>query len=299
MKNALVLLSLLLQVSVLSARDFYVSLKGNDEAAGTKSHPWRTPEVAVHRAIDFMRNHPGKSVRLIIRGGEYELSKNIVIEGKDLDASLAIIAKKGEEVTFCGDRKLTGWEHVSEPRLLALWNKECAANVLETDLRKAGIQDLGKALGTGNRVDLYLNGKRQTLARWPNKGFTQAGLAVGKTDCPPTWIKTHGTKEGILEFTDARIARWASEDEPCAFGYWYWDWSDGYHHIREIDGQKKTLSFETPYHVYGYRDGCRYYGLNLLCELDSIGEYYIDRKSGMLYWYPPKGFKASGIAFVS
>ncbi len=42
--------------------------------------------------------------------------------------------------------------------------------------------------------------------------------------------------------------------------------------------------------MYGFADGCRYYGLNLLCELDSVSEYYIDRQSGMLYWCPPENF---------
>ena len=134
MKKVLILTIFLLQVSVLSAHDFYVSLSGNDEAAGTKSQPRRTPVVAVRRTLDFMRNHPGKAVRLIIRGGEYELSENIVIDGKELNAPLSIIAKKGEEVTFCGDRRLTDWAHVSEPRLLALWNKECADKVLQTEI---------------------------------------------------------------------------------------------------------------------------------------------------------------------
>jgi hypothetical protein len=30
-------------------------------------------------------------------------------------------------------------------------------------------------------------------------------------------------------------------------------------------------------------------GVNLLCELDSPGEYYIDDGTGMLYFYPPLG----------
>ena len=33
--------------------------------------------------------------------------------------------------------------------------------------------------------------------------------------------------------------------------------------------------------------GARWYALNLLAELDSQGEYYIDRQAGLLYFMPP------------
>ena len=31
----------------------------------------------------------------------------------------------------------------------------------------------------------------------------------------------------------------------------------------------------------------RFYGVNLLCELDVEGEYYINEKNGTLYFFPP------------
>ena len=49
--------------------------------------------------------------------------------------------------------------------------------------------------------------------------------------------------------------------------------------------------------------GARWYALNLLAELDSEGEYYIDRQAGLLYFMPPagEGKLADGVrgAFVS
>ncbi len=46
-------------------------------------------------------------------------------------------------------------------------------------------------------------------------------------------------------------------------------------------------------------DLCRYYGVNLKSELDAPGEYYIERSSGMVYFYPPPGAAPSAQAFVS
>jgi len=42
-----------------------------------------------------------------------------------------------------------------------------------------------------------------------------------------------------------------------------------------------------PYHYYGYRKDRWFYGFNLLCELDSPGEWYLDREAGLLYFWPP------------
>ena len=36
-------------------------------------------------------------------------------------------------------------------------------------------------------------------------------------------------------------------------------------------------------------EGARFYALNLLSELDAPGEYFLDRKAGRLYVYPPAG----------
>ena len=37
------------------------------------------------------------------------------------------------------------------------------------------------------------------------------------------------------------------------------------------------------------KPGARFYGVNLLCELDAPSEYYIDDEEGVLYFWPPEG----------
>lgn len=289
-KITLLLLCLLFSLG-LQAKNFYVSTSGDDSNSGSKHRPWRTPELAVERVLDYMRNNPGEAAKLIILEGEYYISKVIEINGKGIDAPFEITSQRGQEVTFRGDVTLSGWQKCNNPRLLSLLDKESAENVYQIDLKSQGISDLGKPNGISNRVDFYCDGKRQTLARWPNKGFTKAGQARGVEECKKSWLNawiTDATADGALEYLDARIDRWGEESAPCAFGYWHWDWSEQYHEIERIDTETRTLYIKPPYHAYGYRAGCRFYGFNLLCELDEEGEYYIDRQSGMLYWYAPK-----------
>ena len=45
-----------------------------------------------------------------------------------------------------------------------------------------------------------------------------------------------------------------------------------------------------PYSQYGYRKDQRYFAVNVFCELDRPGEWYLDRRRGMVYWLPPGDF---------
>ncbi len=77
------------------------------------------------------------------------------------------------------------------------------------------------------------------------------------------------------------------------YGYWFWDWADDYQKVASIDPATRTITLARPYAQYGYRKGQRYYAINVLRELDSPGEWYLDRGRGILYWLPSEGFDAS------
>ena len=47
--------------------------------------------------------------------------------------------------------------------------------------------------------------------------------------------------------------------------------------------------------AYGVREGLPYYVFNLLEELDLPGEWYLDRSTGILYFYPPGGLKTGSV----
>ena len=274
----------LADIQGIQARDFYVSPQGKDTSAGTRRRPWRTPQAALSQVISYMRQHPGQAVRLIMMQGSYDIQDSLSIDGSGLSAPLTIMAHRGDSVVLQGGRRIRQWTPVSSPTLLAMWPVNCRGRVYEADLRALGIDDLGQPIGERNRVDLYLDGRRQTLARWPNQGFTRIVRAKGSTP-----VRTDGTKEGILEYGHGRIDWWAQEQEPCAAGYWYFDWYDDYERIAELNRPARTFRMAEPGSPYGYRNGARYYGLNLLCELDSVGEYYIDRRAGRIYWLMPEG----------
>ena len=54
------------------------------------------------------------------------------------------------------------------------------------------------------------------------------------------------------------------------------------HKIDLFDTQRHVIAVAPPYHTYGYRKGQWFRGINLLCEIDVPGEWYIDHQAGIL-----------------
>ena len=257
------------------AKDYHVSPKGNDKWPGTAEKPWKTLGYAFSR----IQSEPD-DVRLVVMDGEYQLDKTLSLDGIK-GHRLTVEAAPGASPVIRGDRKLSGF-------------KVYKGKIMVTSLKAAGIKDFGNACQRSGLVDLYWKGKRQRLARYPDDGFIYSGKALGETRADGVSFK-----EGVFEYKDDRVSSWASEKDPYIFGYFRWDWSDQYQRAASIDSGKKTVTLLEPWHHYGYKDGFRYYGLNLLCELDSPGEYYIDREKGKLYWYPPEGYSEGDEVTIS
>ncbi len=299
--TVLSLFSVMPQFTVAQQRvEFFVSPKGDDKYQGTLQKPWLTVSESVRKVQKFREENPGMAVILYFREGEYPIDEVIEMKGNGREDSLVLAAYPGENPVFTGDVKLKKWKKVTDRNVLDRLLPEVRGKILQTDLKESGIFSFGTLIERGDRLDMYFCGKRQQLARWPNEEFAVSGKALGTTPLPPTWLKCDGTKEGVFEYKDSRINRWINEPDVCMNGYWYWDWSESFQKIAEIDTIKQIITLDKPDHWYGYRDGFRYYGMNLLCELDVPGEYYIDREKGILYWYAPDDFdKKKDIVTVS
>ncbi|MBI2299927.1 MAG: right-handed parallel beta-helix repeat-containing protein, partial [Armatimonadetes bacterium] len=62
------------------------------------------------------------------------------------------------------------------------------------------------------------------------------------------------------------------------------------------DPAAKTISFPTaPGRTYGVRANQWFYAENLLCELDAPGEWYLDRDTSILYFWPPDKLSAGRV----
>ncbi|MDR1492952.1 MAG: right-handed parallel beta-helix repeat-containing protein [Planctomycetaceae bacterium] len=177
--------------------------------------------------------------------------------------------------------------------------------------------------------ELFFNEEPMTIARWPNYGWAgfkttldngmphdekteeknkKAAEKAGVLFIHPETDtkKTHGGSflydEEILKIRDPeRIARWNVDEGVWLCGYWTHDWSEEVLKVASIDSKQKILTLQG---IHGYGIGGqswtgyserRYFAMNLLEELDTPGEWYLDRKTNQLFFYPPKELSGSSI----
>lgn len=289
MKKSLVILASLLSFAACGPVQIYVSPSGSDAAEGSKATPLLTVEAAVSKAAGRAAEHSGRDIEIIFADGVYPVTNTVTVNGMEFPGTLTMRAADGAHPVFSAEKAVGGWSKLADERALSMLS--CPEKVLQADLKASGVTDLGNPIGDDNRFDLYYNGKRQTLAMWPNEGFAYAGKALGAT--PYDSYLGNTFVEPVLQYVDTRIDGWADEDAPCLHGYWGYDWFDMYNPV-EVDKAAKKLTVGGKRSTYGYRTGCRFRGVNLLSELDMPGEYWVDRERGLIFWYAPEGFPGEG-----
>ncbi len=267
-RNCLFLIAAFLLLGACTGKNtFYVSPDGSDQSEGTADQPFLSLERAKEAVRKMREENPSVPVVVNIKGGLYPWEEPVVFSAEDSgtrEAPVVYRAMEGEEPVFTGGRPLESWQLVTNPENLKQLDPKARGNVFVVPLETAGIKDFGDPIAIGKRPELFCNGQLQPLARWPDKGFIIAGKAKGETELPPAYTRKHGTVEGVFEYIDERLNRWAEEKDPRLGGYWYWDWSEQYQTVEKIDTLAKTIFIEEPYHHYGYRDSLRFFGLNLL-----------------------------------
>ena len=72
-----------------------------------------------------------------------------------------------------GNRSPTRLFEISSIRRFAIGS-------LEADLKTLGVTSWGDATALRHRPELFVDGRPQTLARWPNEGFVKTGEILGK-----------------------------------------------------------------------------------------------------------------------
>jgi len=280
----------------LSGLILFVSNDGNDNWSGHLATPDADgkdgPFATLERARDEIRNlkqageMPDGGVTVEIRGGVYQREQPFVLSAEDSgsnDAPVTYRARRGEEVRLTGGKVVTGFQPVTDPAILERLAPEARGNVLQADLKALGVTDYGEVKGGG--LELFFENKPMTLARWPNEGFVRIADLIESDTVNVRGTK--GSKIGKFMYEGDRPKRWAGENDVWVHGYWFWDWSDQRHKVESIDLEKRIIAVVPPYHGYGYRKGQWFYGLNILAEIDTPGEWYLDREAGILYFWPP------------
>ncbi len=274
------------------AAEVWVAPDGNDANSGQPAKPVATLARARDLVRELRRSAKGP-IAVILKNGEYRVDGTLALGAEDSggkDAPVVWKAAESGKAILYGGMKLTGFVPVQDSAILARLAPEARGKVLMCDLKALGLQDYGALAVRGYSqppspptVELYVDGEPQTLARWPNEGFVDAGKLIEPGNI------ANGTPSAF-EYLDNRHARWIAAEDAWLFGYWRFLWADSTLKIGKIDTAAKRIVTAKPYdygkHGMDTKQGIKYYAFNLLEELDRPGEWYLDRRTGKLYLWP-------------
>ncbi len=287
------------------AQSIHVSPKGNDKNPGTKEKPVASLSAARTLVRNYKKSKglPKGGLNVIIHGGIYDLQETFQLSEEDAgkkDAPIVWSAAAGEKVNISGGKTINPgkFSKVINKNILNRLEKNAIGNVWQADLKAEGIKNLGNHRQYGHALpvvpatlELFYNGEPMTLSRYPNKGAMKIGKVADPGSVPRTGDKSN--RGGLFAYTDMRHKKWAGLKNLWIQGTLNYGFGDDYNPIDFIDTIAGQVKLRKP-HLYGVgsgKDFQEYVAINILEELDSPGEWYIDETSGILYFWPPTDMK--------
>ena len=248
-KKISLLLSCLLGFLLIRAQtEIYVAPNGSDHNIGSIAQPFKTPE----RAIQEARKAVEKDLVIYFRKGIYYLQKPILLNHETVKTrSLMISSYPGEKAYISAGQLLKPkWK---------IFKKEIYVTAVPENI---------------HFERLFVNGKLQTLARYP--------------DYDPAARVFNGTSADAI--APERIRQWKDPAGGYVHGLHSGEWGGFHYRITGID-EKGELKLEggwqnnrpSPLHKE-FR-----FVENIFEELNAPGEWFLDRNKNMLYYYPPAG----------
>ncbi len=203
----------------------------------------------------------GKKATVVLRGGTYFLPETLVFKAEDSDTTYK--AAPGETVVISGGRPISGWKKSDS----GLWTAQ---------------------IPEGFRFNqLFIDGKRRTRARTPNEGafYTVDGELTLDN---PTKLKY---KEGNI------LPDWAARGDVEVIALQ--KWAEIRMPITAVDAATRTATLSGEVHKWITEKGARYWVENAPDLLDAPGEWYLDKKTGVLSYKPLAGEDPAKIVAIA
>lgn len=237
------------------AADLFISTTGDDNAAGTVQAPFKTLAKAKAVVRQMIPSALG-SINVWMRGGTYYLDSTLTFtaaDGGSGGAPITYSAYRGETVVLSGGIRVnSAWAPGSGNIQVA-------------------------TIAPNLKVDqLFLNGKRQVLARYPNFD----SMAVNSLN---------GNSADVLGAT--RVGRWSNPTEGPGYvrGTHSGGWGGQSYIITGKSGSTVTQKWVGDNNRGSAMRAGNCIVENIFEELDAPGEWYYRKSTGQLYFYPPAG----------
>ncbi len=265
---------------------FYVAPDGNDAWSGRRpapgaertDGPFATPQRARAAVRELKRRQGGvlnQPVTVLLRGGVYHLAEPLRLNAEDVgtEQSPVIYAAYGDEKpVISGGRPIRGFKPVE------LDGKT---------VRAANLPEVRE--GKWFFHQLWVNGRRSPRARHPRQGYVRVA-AVPET--PDRW-QEGGNR---FRFHEDDLGAWAvgGDTEVVVMSRWV----ESRLPVERVDERERTVHFGKR-SVFRLDPGDLYYVEHARRLLGAPGEWYLDRKAGILYLVPPPGATPETVEVVA
>eukprot|EP01050_Picozoa_sp_SAG11_P023734 SAG11_NODE_4857_length_1745_cov_1.350547_2_plen_390_part_00 len=322
---ALVVLAIIDCVSFSEGKvvSYYVSPTGDDAAAGdTPSAAWQTLHYAQIRAREAQAQQPigAPAVTTYLLDGVYRLNSTWTFNAADSNTVWLAAPHANPLVTGSIAVSWGLFKPATDPRLPS----HLAGKVYKlklADIPGSNRLSFGKGLAgwdyrNTDRLQVFFGPRDAaplTLARYPNVGDKVQGsefvsYATGSDGYVLPRNAPSGEAEGGKQKADAfsfggaplavgmgnRPQHWAATGgapQLAVHGAWRFEWADQMMSVTHVNLTNESFSFDGArtnlLRYWPPMAGCPYYVLDLLQELDSPGEWWLDRSTGELFVYPP------------
>ena len=274
----LTIITVILMISMSSAKDIYISPIGNDFSLGTKNSPY----LSLKKSLEEVKKYAGKErVTVWFHSGEYYLNETIVL-GSDYSGTfenpVLLLALPGAKVIIKGSQRLEN---------------------LEWTAYKDGIYQT--KIPSGLFIDqLFINEERQIRARFPNydyenplrKGSGYRQVNGGSNKRYDKWFsykpETFSNKE------------WKDPTTGIVHAFQSHSWGNMQYKVKEINREENRIylgdggwQMQREYGIGGKggTHSSSFFVENIFEELDAPGEWFLNTETNILYYYPTKGLE--------
>ena len=268
------------------ASEFYVAPGGADANAGTQAKPFASLERARDAVRELKKAGPlAAPVNVWLRGGVYPLVKPVVFTPADSGTATAPVtyaSAPGQRAVLSGGVALApAWAHGTNSYIggtlingKLAWTRTPGKPFWQLDVPQA--RDSQWIFNS-----LYVNGQSRMRARYPHYGAKELRAEGREPGGDP--------RQALRYFPGDVNPAWSNPTDIdvvllCS-------WTPTIHRIKEIDAEKRVVRFFSSHSraVDFWERNFRYYLSNVFEALDEPGEWYLNRHTGMLYYYPMPG----------
>ena len=322
-KRFLIAIIYLISAVKVQSQIFYVSTLGNDSNAGSFEKPFKSLEKAKSAVRKI--NDGKTAITIYLREGNYHLNQPFVLSKEDgsENANITYSAYKDEKVFIRGSKVIERrfFKPIKDNKTKERISNGLKDSILSLDLEEQSIVNIAsykdKFDDDGGIIDVYMNGKRLPLSRYPNnttmtikKVLINGGGQESKNE---NWADFYNAgapqktppRPGVFEYRDNRSAAWINALDRGVWlkGFWRIPWQNETVKVAKIDTINKTITLAVPVNggignKYNRPEGNGkepYWVVNLLEEVDKPGEWAIDFVDKKLYLYPPNKIEENNL----